>query len=429
METETLFIGRQPILDREEKLFGYELLFRSADTLSANVTDYFHAAVTVVLNTLSTFGITGLLGRYKGFFNVNTDLLMSETLELLPREHVVIELLESIEISDEVVERCRTLKERGFSLALDDHICQKSYEPLYEIVDIIKLDVLALSPAALQDSVERLRGKPLRLLAEKVETPEQFARCMKMGFDLFQGYYFAKPVVLKQRRMDISKLTLMKLLQLINKDAETGLIEKTFKENPSLTYNLLRLVNSVAMGLREKIRSLRHAIAMLGREQLKRWIVLALFASSDERGFCSPLLEMAAMRGRLMELLVKSVPLLGRGPEYAETAFMTGVLSLINVILDIPIGEATRQLNLADDISQALLGRKGILGDLLAMAEKLEQADFRGVALLLSKCHLSFADLQSAQMDAIRWTNSLQEFESSDMEPEHPEVEQAQALA
>lgn len=422
MENESLFIGRQPILDLDGRIFGYELLFRDADTLSANVTDSFQASANVLLNTLSTFGIQGLLGKHKGFVNVSSDLLMSETLELLPREQVVIELLETIQVNKGVVERCRILKEMGFSLALDDHRYDPSYGPLYELVDIVKLDILDLSPAELLETVAKLKGGRLRLLAEKVETNEQMVKCRKLGFQLFQGYYFALPMVLHQRRMDMARIALMQLLQLINSDAETLEIEGAFKDNPTLTYNLLRLVNSVAMGFREKIGSVRHAIVVLGRSQLKRWIVLALFASSDERGFSSPLLEMAAMRGRLMELLVRDI----RGAEYAEMAFMTGILSLIDTILEVAMAEATRQLNLVEDIRDALLSREGVLGELLSMIEKLEHADFSGVMPLLHKNGLLAADLHKAQLQAVRWTNSLSEMEQPEGEahplPEYEEL-------
>lgn len=411
MDSDKLFIGRQPILDIEEKLYGYELLFRSADTGSANITDSFSASVSVVLNALSSFGIQGLLGKHKGFVNVSQDLLMSEMLELLPCNHVVIEVLENVEVTRAVIERCRILKGCGFPLALDDHRYHEKYLPLYSLVDVVKIDILSMPMSDVQGMVEKFRGMPVRLLAEKVETPEQFARCRKMGFELFQGYYFAKPVVLRQRRTDLGKLTLMKLLQQINRDDETAEIERTFRENPTLTYNLLRLVNSVAMGLREKIKSLRHAIAVLGRNQLKRWVVLALFASNDERGFCNPLVEMAAMRGRLMELLVQGKA--ARGGDQADTAFMTGVLSFIDIVLEIPMAEATRQLNLADDVRNALLRRDGHLGDLLALTEKLEKTDFGALPSLLAKCRLSRQELHAAHMEAIRWTNSLGELQKS----------------
>ena len=213
MGGEKFFLGRQPILNRSQQIVGFELLFRSAESLlAASFLDTHVASASVILNALSDFGFQDVLGRHKGFFNVTHEMLMSDAVELLPRDQVVIELLESILLDEEVVARCRTLKSMGFKLALDDHVYSPDFSAIYQLVDIVKLDVLEIPPDDLAGVVEKLRAWPLTLLAEKVESAAQYAVCAALGFDLFQGYYFARPVVLKQNKVDVGKLTMLQLM-------------------------------------------------------------------------------------------------------------------------------------------------------------------------------------------------------------------------
>lgn len=409
LNKEKFFLGRQPILNQDQHIIGFEFLFRSADLAYADISSYMQASASVMINALSDFGMQQVMGRHKGFFNVTAEVLMSDAVELLPKEQVVLELLETIEIDATIIKRCRDLKALGFTLALDDCMCTPGLEPLYELVNIVKLDILQIPGRELPGMVKRLRAWPLTLLAEKVETAEQYAFCCRQGFELFQGYYFARPVVLKQKRVDVTKIALMRLLEQVLVDAEILEIERTFKSNPNLTYHLLRLVNSVGIGLREKIKSLRHALVVLGLKQLKRWILLALFAYNDVRGVKSPLLEMAAMRGRLMEQLARKQSEPDGDRDYADRAFMTGLLSLVDVLFEVTMEEMVNQLNLNDDIRQALLTREGPLGNLLLVAEKLEEADFHAVGELLGQSELNLDHLFYAQLEAINWVNGMGE--------------------
>lgn len=403
----TFFLGRQPILNRRQEIIGHELLFRSTDKNYAEITNVSQAAAGVIASVLATFGIQDVLGGKLGFLNVNRDLIMSEMLEVLPVGQSVLEILETVHIDQELVERCHELKAMGFMLALDDHIYTPACHDLYEIVDIIKVDVLETDPVILPDMVRTLLRWPVRLLAEKVETQEQFDACAAMGFHLFQGYFFQRPVVLNKRSVDISGLTMLKLLKQLTTDAPLEEIEQTFKENPSLSYSLLRLVNSVAYGLRQKIHSLRHAIIMLGINQLRRWIQLSLFAGNDARGIDNPLLEMAAIRGRFMETLITELQSGESSEERAEEAFMTGLLSLLDVLFETPMPEIVAGLNLSEEISDALLTRSGEFGQLLTIAEKLELTDFTGLDTLLSQNNITLETLTTAQIDAINWRSGM----------------------
>jgi EAL and modified HD-GYP domain-containing signal transduction protein len=214
-------------------------------------------------------------------------------------------------------------------------------------------------------------------------------------------------VIIRQNRIDPSGIAMMKLLQQLNEDWDIDSVEDTFRENPSLTFNLLKLVNSVMIGLREKIKNIRHAIMLLGINHLRRWVQLALFAGKDERGLNSPLLEMAAVRGRLMELLMIQCTGLSRTSDQVETAFLTGILSLLDALYETPMDHIVKSLNLSEDMAAALLNHEGQLGKLLLLSEKLEKTDFVAVQELLDSLSISLDQLLAAQLDAFNWRNSI----------------------
>lgn len=407
MAEKKFFLGRQPILDCEQNLYGFELLFRSADTLHANVTDYLQASASVIFDALSSFGLIEILGKHKGFINVNADVLMSEALELLPPERIVIELLEHVPITETVINRCRELKEKGFSLALDDHVYEPVYEPLYEVVDIIKVDLLRTGMDQLPRELETFRRWKPKLLAEKVETFEQYEYCNALGFTYFQGYYFARPVVLTRTRVDVGRLAIVKLFNQLVSEVDIDELETTFKQNPNMILNLLRLVNSVSVGLKEKITCLRHAIMVLGYHQLRRWAMMALFANNTQAVGDNPLLVMAATRARLMESVISEQPAARLDRDYPDRAFMTGILSLADALLKVPIEEVVASLNLNEDVRQALLAREGELGTLLLLVEKIERDDFEDISPIFERFSTSMAKLAIAQLESCNWVNGM----------------------
>ncbi|MBZ0093543.1 MAG: EAL domain-containing protein [Sulfuricellaceae bacterium] len=406
-ESQEIFIGRQPILDRHQNIVAYELLFRSSAAMGeANVSDDMAATANVITQAFGELGVGSVLAGQLGFINVSADLLLSEMIELLPRDQVVLELLETIEITDEIVARCRELKAHGFSFALDDFVFSESYEPLFELVDIVKLDVLALSEKDLRDSVKRLKHWPVKLLAEKIDNPQQASACQELGFDLYQGFFFAKPITLSGKRAGTQPMMLLKLLGLVMGDAELNEIEPTFKQEPQLSYSLLRLVNSVAIGRPQKIASLKQAIVVLGRRQLQRWLQLLLFAQFGGGQFPNPLMIMAANRGKLMELLAGEEP--DHGKNYPDEAFMTGILSLLDTLLNINMTEIVANLSLPDEVKAALLSRSGKLGNLLILVETFEQDDVSMMHRHLGMHpHLKPTTLTQHQIVAMAWASNI----------------------
>ncbi|MBT1072701.1 EAL and HDOD domain-containing protein [Pelotalea chapellei] len=398
------FLGRQPVLNCKREIVGYELLFRSTYRNAATITNHDVASASVISSILAGFGLGDVLGDKMAFINVNQSLFFSELLEVLPHGQTILELLELVTMDDKLRSRCIELKRMGFRLSLDDHIYAPELEEFYKLVDIVKLDILAIPPEQLAEMVGKLLRSPIQLVAEKVETAAQFEACRKMGFHLFQGFFFQRPEMLRRDCLEPAELEMLQLLDRLRDNPQTAEIEEIFRRSPSLSFHLLKLVNSVNMGLRQKIKSLRHAITLVGLDKLRHWIHLALFATVDShnRGLNNPLLEMAAVRGRLMERLVKQ----HHNPDnhdLTEAAFMTGIFSLFDVLFNVSMEEVINGLNLATEINDALLKRQGHLGQLLLLAEMVEQANFAEVERLLTAIDIPVEVLIDSQMDAFNW--------------------------
>ncbi|OGG45507.1 MAG: hypothetical protein A3F84_19110 [Candidatus Handelsmanbacteria bacterium RIFCSPLOWO2_12_FULL_64_10] len=411
--SQDFFLARQPILDRSEHLVAYELLFRSGSTNYANVSDDAMATSSVIMHAFSDLGIAASLGKSRGFLNFNAALLMGDIVELLPKDKIVIELLETIDITPEIVDRCQELREMGFTLALDDFAeFRPEHEQIMPLLQIVKAEVPAYNQTELAEMVRRVKRWPVQILAEKVDTREQVDYCKEIGCDLFQGYYFAKPAIMTGKRADMSHHTVLQVLTAVLNDAETRDIEETLKHDPGLTHKLLRLVNSAAVGLRYPIASLRQAIVVLGRQQLQRWLELMLFVHEGPSELPSPLLTLAAARGRFMEIVAGIMTREGHGlsRDFEQRAFLVGVTSLLDAVLAMPIEEIVDELSLDYDIKAALVGRKDTLGEMLALTERLEQDDFEGVTQLLPGMHgVEISDLAPAQIAATGWATAVGE--------------------
>ena len=350
------------------------------------------------------------MGQHRGFINVGAEMLMSDTIYLLPSKYVVLEILEGTKISDDVVQRCIKLKQMGYQLALDDVIeVSKEIELLLPIVGVVKIDVLALDNAELASIVNKLKRWPVQILAEKVESHQQASYCKELGFQMFQGYYFTVPEIISGKRVDPSKLKLLKLLKLVMSDIDIEEIVEEFKQQPGLSYNLMRMVNSVASGLSRKITSIKHAVMILGRKQLQIWIQLLIYtANQSDKSMSNALMQTAAARGKLMELV--AVAERPHDKNYQDRAFMVGILSLLDVLLGMEMKQVIDKLDIADDMRQALMARDGRLGQELKLVEYSEKSDIAAIQLMLTDLgFLSLSELTNLEIDAVGWANQLGE--------------------
>lgn len=407
---EEIFLGRQPILDRDQNIVAFELLFRVGHSTEANVEDDLSATANVIVNAYGQLGIQNVLGQLRGFINVDAELLMSDAICLLPSKYVVLEVMETVKITSEVVQRCIELKQQGYQLALDDLTeINDGVELLLPVVNVVKVDVLEMEKEAISDLVKKLSRWPVLLLAEKVESAEQAKYCMELGFQMFQGYYFAKPEIMTGKRADPAKLSLLKLLTLVMGDSDAEEIEKEFKHQPGLSYNLLRMVNSVASGLPQKINSIKHAIMILGQKQLQRWIQLLLYsAGKSGESMSNALMQTAATRGKFMELIAQADR--PHDKNHQDRAFMVGILSLLDALLGIEMPSIVDKLGIPEDMSQALLQRDGRLGDQLQLIEANEKGEAETVqAMLTDMGFLSLGEFTNIELEALSWANRIGE--------------------
>jgi len=401
-----IFVGRQPIVDNVEHVVAYELLFREdAAAEHAVYPSRSFACMHVIANTFASMGVRAVLGGCRAFVNVDDELLLSDLVEALPVERVVLELLEDISVDDRLLDRCRALRQRGFTIALDDFVLDDPREPLLEIVDWVKVDLPTVAEADLEPLVRRLKGLHVRALAEKVETRPQFEACCAAGFDLFQGFFFARPDVLEGAPLDPHRLALLSLLQQLNGDQDTDRIVETVKRNTALGLSLLRLVNSAAFATRTEIASLEGAVNFLGRRQLARWVVVLLYAGAESVGLRNALLQTAAHRGRLMENLSAAS---ARAPgEEPERAFLAGMLSLVDVLFARPLDEVVGELGLEPGVRAALLEREGRLGALISLAEAAERADWPNVDRALAGFDLDLTAFREQEERAYGWLHGF----------------------
>jgi len=370
---DSLYLGRQPIVTRDGALAAYELLFRGDHVNRALVENDAQATARVVVNAMCCIGVAATLGTHRGYVNLCREMLFDDSVLLLPPERFVLEVLETVSVDARLIERIGKLRRAGFKVALDD-ICDPSDDlfALLPHIDIVKVDFLHAMRERLPMLADTVRAHGKTLVAEKIETRDDYALAQRLGFELFQGYFFAHPQVLSARRGDPCRQSLLRMLALIASDSPLSELEFELKHSPDLVMQLLRLVNSTAYGLGRRIASVREAILAAGTRQIARWAQLLLYASNGEMPWRSdPLAQLAGTRSRFMECAAARVR-----PDHerlGDAAFMTGVFSLVHVLLgEAAPGDLLVEIGLVPEIGDAIVARVGLLGALLVIAEAAE---------------------------------------------------------
>lgn len=402
------FLGRQPILDRQQALFGYEMLFRTADSGDANIETDINATASVIAHA-AQLGLDKAIGDALAFINVDAEVLMSDIFVFLPRDKVVLEIVETIHVTPAILARIGELAGHGFRFALDDVVrLSNEVGQLLPLIHFVKLDLRHMPRPQLVALAEAFKKAGKQLIAEKVETREDHDACMALGFDYFQGFYFARPAVIAGRKVSPSQLAVIDMMRLITSDADNPAIERAVKQDVTLALNLLRLVNSAAVGSRYRIDSLSQAVTVLGRRQLQRWLQIMLYAEPARAGQgATPLLMLATTRGRMLELLAQRLQPAQRN--VADVAFTVGIMSLMDTLFGISMEDILSQIPVSDDVAAALLGRTGFFGELLQLTECIEQLEEKeaSIAPALRDLALCADDLVEAEMAAFEWSDNV----------------------
>jgi EAL and modified HD-GYP domain-containing signal transduction protein len=406
------FLGRLPILDRKQNLVAFELLFRSSEQNKANVIDHSAASANVIIDTYGQLGIDKVMGKRRGFIKVDTELLMDDALFLLPKNQVVFEILRNVAITDEIIQRCKDLRQKGYQLAISNATeLDKQLEQILPLVNVVKVDpkTSLMNEQTLLKLIKNLKRWPVLLLAEKVEDRQAARYCLDLGFDMLQGFYFAQPEIITGKRADPAKLSLLKLMVLIVKDKDVSEIENELKYQPGLSYNLLRMVNSAAMGLSTTINSIKRAITILGRKQLQRWVQILLYtARQNSNSGSDALMQTATVRGKLLELIAsKDRP---HDKNHQDRAFMVGILSLLDSLMGMDMKEIVTTLSIQKDMCDALILRRGYLGRQLELIEAQERGEFDHVQSILGELgFLEMYELTQMELEAAAWANQINE--------------------
>jgi c-di-GMP-related signal transduction protein len=397
-----LFIARQPIFTAQKRLYGYELLFRSGTANAFPEIDANHASARVMVDSLCNLGLDTLTGGKRAFVNLTRDLLVGEYATLLPKETAVIEVLETVVPDEKLVAACRRLKEAGYMLALDDFAERPALAPLVELADILKVDVLATPATERRALVARHAPRGRRLLAEKVETPEAFDEAAKLGYTYFQGYFFARPAVLQTTGAPEFRLTYLTLLQEVLKpEVDVRKVAGIIGRDVTLSYKLLRFINSAFFGLRRTISSIPEALNLLGERELKRWAGLLSLASlaSDKP---AELVVEAAMRARFCEGLAADTGLGQRN----EELFLLGLFSLLDAILDRPLEALLKELPIPPSVKAALAGEAGPLRDVYECVLTYVSADWEHLSAKMDVLHLGDEEVPRRYHEAIAWART-----------------------
>ncbi len=399
-----VYVARQPIFDRTMKLFGYELLYRKSNNNFYEGVDDDEATMNLITNSFLVFNFDQLISQTWGFINFSANFLMSDMVYLLPEKQVVIEILERVEVTEEVIEACRSLKAKGYMLALDDFIIDErlqTYLPLIELVDIIKIEYPAMNVPLTRKFIRRFRDQIL-FLAEKVETFDDYHLAKDMGFQLFQGYFFSKPELNIAKDIGSINATLIELLQSLQKkevnfDEVTSIIQR----DVGLSFKLIKMSNFVQFGAKYQITSLRQALVHIGTTEIARWANLMLM-KGIQRAENAELIKNSILRGKVLSLMAMDFD---KSREYDY--FTLGIFSSIDRLLDQPMKQAIAGLPLHTEVVDALTGKQNILSASLQAVMALEQGTWTQGHIMIGKNPYKASDCMKYYLEAIKWEQSL----------------------
>ncbi|MGM0476051.1 MAG: EAL and HDOD domain-containing protein, partial [Pseudomonadota bacterium] len=366
-----VMVGRQPIYDRKMKVRAYELLFREAGATQANVIDGNRATSQVLYNTFVEIGIDTIVGEHMAFVNLTPAFLFGEYPLPASSGSLVLEILEDIDPTPDLVDAVRDLRKRGYIIALDDFVYSPHLEPLVRLAHIIKIDITQMDGDGLAEHVERLRQTGRKLLAEKVETHAEYEYCRSLGFDLYQGYFFCKPNIVKGRQLPANRLAMLELLNALQRDdIDSRELEGLISQDVTLSYRMLRLINSAAFGMKRPIDSIKAALLLLGLDTVRNWASLLALSNVDDKPL--ELVRTSAVRARMAERLGPEVDdTIGRG-----TYFTIGLFSTLDALMDRPMAAILEELPLSPTITAALLEDDGPGGAVLQMVRAYEQGQW-----------------------------------------------------
>ncbi|OEU64831.1 MAG: diguanylate phosphodiesterase [Desulfovibrio sp. S3730MH75] len=402
---ESFFVARQPVFTRERAVWGYELLFRNSEhSMTAEVGNEDAATSQVIADG---FGLIqeDLAQGQRLLVNFPRNMILSDAADLLPTEICVVEILENVDPDPEVIEALKLLKEQGHTLALDDYIGQEGFEKFVEIADIVKVDCLDLSTGGLEEVVATLSKYDVTLLAEKVEDNEMFVRCLDLGFSLFQGFFFSRPEIIPGKKMSSNNLNRMRILRSISgSEFSVEDLSKAINSDVSISYRLLRFMNSPSFGLPNVVKSIKQAVALIGYRKLAGWLRVILLSDLSSGPAGSELAFLSIKRAKFLELLALDVEQLDLP---SESMFLLGLFSLLDVLLGKPMTALLKELPIEDELMSALCGEESNASIWLELVVAFEKANWAVVSSIIEELHLSPLSIAQNHLAAMQWANEI----------------------
>jgi len=398
-----VFVARQPIFDTGTRVFAYELLFRSGiENFYDGSMDGDQTTSKLISNSFMVIGLEDIVKGKPAFINFTRNLLVRGAPSVIPKDLITVEILETVDPDEAVIKACRGLKNAGYVLALDDFIFQEKFRPLIDLADIIKVDFTLTKGQSRRTVMELCNNRTVSFLAEKVETYEDFREALDLGYSYFQGYFFSKPVIVSGRDIPSNKLDSLRILHEVNKpDADFDNIEKVIKHDLSLSYKLIKFINSVFFNLNVKIESIRHALVLLGINEIRKWVsLIAMTAMAEDKP--QELMNVSLIRARFCEYIAPHVGLQQRSSDL----FLMGLFSVIDAIIDKPMESILKELPLSEDIKGALLEEQGsVFFHVYKLVLSYEQADWKGAAAYARELAIEEGELPEFFMSSVKWAN------------------------
>lgn len=396
-------IGRQPVVNDQQQIIGYEFFFRNeAEGSNTPFEEDIQTCARILNTTMDEMHENWLLGQQLAFINVDHVMLNSVFLELMPAEKTVLEVVHHLQVTPEILARCQELKQLKFRIALDNPQHYPHLEALLPYADYIKIDMRNVDLAQATQWLKKYQQGQCSLIAEKVEENSQFQGLLDAGYQQFQGYFYAKPENISSKVINPSFDGVLHLLNLVSQEAENKEIENGFKRDTTLSYKLLRYINSVGFGLSCEVQSIGHALTILGRNQLYRWLTL-LMVTAGNNSSSPALMKTSITRGRLTELLGE--PFFEKRDR--DNLFVVGVFSLLDVMLKVPMENILEKLQLPETIVDALVERQGIFGPFLKLTEACEDANNEEILEMAAMLQLKPEKVNQCHMEALAWTEAL----------------------
>ena len=400
-----IYVARQPIFTAERGIWGYELLFRhSAEARFAELPDPDVATAKVIADGFS-LAVSGMSRNTRALINFPRNLLLSGAATVLPRENCIVEILETVEPEPAIIEALRALKDKGYTLALDDYIGQPGYEEILELADIVKVELLGMSPPEIIKLTQKLKKTEAALLAEKVEDRQIFELTRKLGYAYFQGYYFSKPEIVEGRKLPAQHLSRIRLMGEVSRsDFDFKRTASIISSDLSLSYRLLKFINSSSFGMSNEVKSIQQALPLLGYQPLKKWLMVVLISESAQQPREMELSYSSVVRGRFLELLAESMPM---PPHSIDAMFTLGLFSRLDSLLNQPMEEIVEHLPLQQDIRDALIGHENPIREWLDLTMAIEAAKWDKAERLLSSLGVNPKHSASSFAQASDWAHQL----------------------